>query len=333
MDVLGHRTGATTRAAAVVGLVAVLLAGFLASPASAQGAPEPDVCLLFGVAGDEEFTTRLVRGGTYFVFANAYSNEGIFATDPGFFCQELAPGIIGGPTTSLAGLPTTALISGVAWHDLGTRNELKFEVDGADVPSVWTLSGDVLTTTLLEDPDEAVVFGAFRFDVAVDAPLGDYEGTVTFVQGMEEITFNFAFTIVAPRSRTTGPAATVTCDTSAPVVGATVTCTVASGAPDFDIVWTASTNPVFASGVVRTDASGNGRFSFVVPASAVGQELLIELVDWTRPTSIGVVGGPVPGAVPAGEGPGSLPIGGMTLLVVGVLAPFAARRLQTMRSS
>ena len=51
------------------------------------------------------------------------------------------------------------------------------------------------------------------------------------------------------------------------------------------------------------DASGTGTFSFTVPAAALGEELTVELVDWAAPVSLGVVGGPVPSSVPAGEGP------------------------------
>ena len=69
---------------------------------------------------------------------------------------------------------------------------------------------------------------------------------------------------------------------------------------------------------------------FTVPASALGQQLTVELVEWIAPVSLravgGVVGGPVPSNVPAGEGRG-VPTG---LLVLGLLvaagASVAARR-------
>ena len=147
---------------------------------------------------------------------------------------------------------------------------------------------DRITLDGVDDPViGARVGGGFVVDVHPDAPLGDYAGTVTFSRGG----------------------------------------TVTTGSPDFDIQWRASTNPVFASGVVRTDASGVGRFSFVVPSTALGEAVLVELVDWTSPTSIGVAGGPVPSGVPAGEG--SVPLGRavtVALLALGTLVVSMSRR-------
>ena len=95
----------------------------------------------------------------------------------------------------------------------------------------------------------------------------------------------------------------VNCDVAVPQVGVTVTCTVSGGDPEVEILWRAAYNPVFAGEGVTLDASGSGEFSFMVPASALGQELTVELVEWTAPVSLGVVGGPVPSSVPSGGGP------------------------------
>jgi alpha-tubulin suppressor-like RCC1 family protein len=89
-------------------------------------------------------------------------------------------------------------------------------------------------------------------------------------------------------------------------VGAEITCTVSGGDAGIDILWRAAYNPVFAGEGVTLDASGSGEFAFMVPAAALGQELTVELVEWTAPISLGVVGGPVPSSVPSGGGPVSV---------------------------
>ena len=100
------------------------------------------------------------------------------------------------------------------------------------------------------------------------------------------------------------PAApSVSCVPSPPVAGASVTCTVTGGDAGIDILWRAAYDPVIAETGVTLDASGSGTFSFTVPAAALGEELTVELVEWTAPLSLGTVGGPVPTSVPSGEGP------------------------------
>ena len=95
----------------------------------------------------------------------------------------------------------------------------------------------------------------------------------------------------------------VSCAPLPPVAGASVTCTVTGGDAGIDILWRAAYNPVIAETGVTLDASGSGTFSFTVPAAALGEELTVELVEWTAPLSLGTVGGPVPTSVPSGEGP------------------------------
>lgn len=102
------------------------------------------------------------------------------------------------------------------------------------------------------------------------------------------------------------PAVTIapatTCTPVPPLVGDVVTCTVTGGDPDIDILWEVAVNPVLATGPVTLDARGTGTFTFSVPASAIGSELFVELVAWTAPQSLGVVGGPRPSSVPSGDG-------------------------------
>jgi len=101
--------------------------------------------------------------------------------------------------------------------------------------------------------------------------------------------------------------------------GDLVTCMVSDADPDIDILWRAAYNPVFASAGVRIGADGTGTFSFVVPAAALGEELSVELVEWAAPMSLGVVGGPVPRSVPAGQGRSGL-LEAPRSLIVGLMA-------------
>ena len=121
----------------------------------------------------------------------------------------------------------------------------------------------------------------------------------------------------------------VSCVPLTPTVGGTVTCTVTGGDAGIDILWRAAYNPVIAEAGVTLDASGSGEFSFTVPAAALGEELTVELVDWTAPMSIGVAGGPVPASVPAGEGP--VPSGAVVLALLAAAsgAVLVGRRLVT----
>ena len=95
----------------------------------------------------------------------------------------------------------------------------------------------------------------------------------------------------------------VACTPATITVGTEVTCTITGGDPGIDILWRAAFNPTIASDGVTLDANGTGTFTFTVPASAVGRELTVELVEWTAPVSLGVAGGPLPSGVPAGQGP------------------------------
>jgi len=95
----------------------------------------------------------------------------------------------------------------------------------------------------------------------------------------------------------------VACTPSPLAVGALVTCTVSGGDPGIDVLWRAAYNPVFAGAGLTLDGAGSGTFAFTVPAAALGQVVSVELVEWLAPVSLGVAGGPVPGSVPAGEGP------------------------------
>jgi len=122
---------------------------------------------------------------------------------------------------------------------------------------------------------------------------------------------------LTPTAGPTGPL--LTCAPTDPPIGMLVTCDVTGGDPDIDILWLVTAGDiVIGSTGVRLDGDGNGRFSFVVPRSALGLRILVELVEWTLPLDIGVAGGPVPQGIPAGEGAPAWP---------GFAAAFAALAL------
>ena len=127
-------------------------------------------------------------------------------------------------------------------------------------------------------------------------------------------------TLAATGATTSDPGPDLTCAPTTIAVGGTVTCTVSAGPADTDFVWRAAHNPAFAEGVVRTDADGAGTFTFIVPSAALGDTVTVELVAWTAPIPIGVVGaGPRPSSIPAGEGAASSGLRTSALLVLAAL--------------
>ena len=131
----------------------------------------------------------------------------------------------------------------------------------------------------------------------------------------------------SPIAPTQSPLA-LSCSPDPVVAGGVVTCLITGGDPNVDILWRASYNPVFASQGVKLDAEGNGSFSFVAPAAALGLPVTVELVEWDR-TAVVTVGRPLPTSVPAGEGQGALPLG---LTLGGLLVLAGALRLRLHRA-
>jgi hypothetical protein len=114
------------------------------------------------------------------------------------------------------------------------------------------------------------------------------------------------------------------CEPTVVTVGQRVTCEVTGGDPNVTILWSASASPAFAGQGVTLDADGRGSFSFVVPSSARGRAVTIELVDWGRSALVQVAGTAiVPSSVPAGEGSG--PQRGLLLAGVALLSAAVAR--------
>jgi len=117
-----------------------------------------------------------------------------------------------------------------------------------------------------------------------------------------------------PSAPSLTPSVSFACDPR-PTLGRAVTCSVRGGDAGIDILWRAAYNPVFAEGVVRLGADGQGSFAFTVPAAAVGSPVSVELVGWLSPVTVGVAGGPVPSTVPAGDGGPFVPV--LLLLALG----------------
>lgn len=187
------------------------------------------------------------------------------------------------------------------------------DTDG-DFRWVWVIDEEVISTTgdfldMFVDFNEDGPIGdpvgfttLFFFTVDADASLGNYSLGSTVLEGGSALAFFVVdFRVIAAPIAAPAPVpTTLSCD-GPPSVGVTVTCTVTAD-PSIDIVWSARTNPVFADGVVTTGPDGKGTFSFVVPAAALGQEVLVEMVGWLASQPIGTAGGPVPARIPAGDG-------------------------------
>jgi hypothetical protein len=145
-----------------------------------------------------------------------------------------------------------------------------------------------------------LTFTVTFFVRAFGAPAGNLTSIDT--NGPEGIAFQFT---VPPASTAPVPPSLV-CSPDPVAPGSTVTCAVAGGDPDIDILWNATYSGVFAGAGVRLGVDGTGQFSFVAPCAAAGQSVSVELVEWTRPIAVAVADGacrPVPTRVPAGEGP------------------------------
>ena len=124
----------------------------------------------------------------------------------------------------------------------------------------------------------------------------------------------------AVEEETAAPSApSLSCTPQELSVGEIVTCQVTGGEPNSGIVWSAAAgDDEIASETVQTGSDGTGTFSFVVPAAALGQALTVDLVASTQPVALGVVGGPAPASVPAGEGSVPTPLALLLAAIVSV---------------
>jgi hypothetical protein len=321
-------------------MVGTLLSGGLgARPAVAA---EP-ACLRAQIDDDNSFTDRLTRGESYTVFIL------ISGVDGNGLCRD--------DEVSIPDLENVASFQLDLRQDIdGTLESVSWRNIDRDLPigaGALTYSFlddfDVVTDTIVWDVGDNVGSEGFQLftddfievgepgsglkrytllflDVSDDAVRGDYVLRAAVNDSAPGLiaASPYQFTVVSAPSNPPPPRPTeLSCDV-VPTVGATVTCTVRADA-NIDILWSASTNPVFAEGVVTTDAAGIGTFSFVVPAGALGQQVLVEVVGWLAPQAIGTAGGPVPRSIPAGDAPDSRAALLLLLAGLAVVAPRALR--------
>lgn len=97
------------------------------------------------------------------------------------------------------------------------------------------------------------------------------------------------------------PAGPLVCSPDPASPGRSVECTLTGGDPEIDYLWRASfLGQVFATTGMTTLADGSGSFTFVVPAEAACEDILVELVDWNISTVFSVVCPPT--SIAAGGG-------------------------------
>lgn len=171
----------------------------------------------------------------------------------------------------------------VGYNQLATAGTVMTSPDG-DVWTARTPAADRLWTSVASAPG--------IFVAVAESGTGDRVMTSgTFIPSTDA-----APSVAVPSMR-------VACVPLEPRIGDLVTCHVEDGPGPIDVLWRAAHSTVFAATGVRLDEDGTGTFTFTVPSAALGEELTVELVEWAGPVSLGVVGGPVPGAVPAGDEP------------------------------
>jgi hypothetical protein len=331
-------------ASLVLGAVAPAVVGV--QHAAANGVAEP-ACFSVQIFDESGPVTTLTRGTSEYVIALFLQDPVIAGSCDAFDESEFIADIAGykGFQMDLLKQPDIGDASVAKWSSIDRSLQPDTTVDvqvGPEVEDVieWSVGAETFqifsptdTTRFPELRDDGTVVGRvaiFLLSISSDAELGRYE-LLARVRNAADTAFlstvAYPFTVVSAPSNPPPPRPTeLSCDV-APTVGATVTCTVRADA-NIDILWSASTNPVFAEGVVTTDAAGIGTFSFVVPAGALGQQVLVEVVEWLAPLAIGIAGGPVPRSIPAGDAPHSR---AALLLLLGGLAVVAPRALREAR--
>lgn len=222
------------------------------------------------------------------------------------------------------------------FKDFTAPFELAFNIDTAD--EGVACSGD-LHMAIWATPETVEGDGSFGEELVREpGPTWGYAGPTAdalSVNAMEEA----AFALVAEAAKAdvldcTGSTSTVaaapvsrlglSCEPTVASVGQRITCEVTGGDPNATILWSASASPAFAGQGVTLDADGGGSFVFVVPASARGRAITVELVEWDRSALVQVAGAAiVPSSVPAGEGSG--PQRGLLLVGVALLSAAGVR--------
>jgi hypothetical protein len=339
-----HRFSAPMAVASLV-LGAVASAVIGVQHAAANGAAEP-VCFSVQVFDDSGPVTTLTRGtDDYVIGLFLLEAEDADDCDESEFIADIAG--FSGFQLDLLKLPDSGSPSPAKWSSIDGSLQPDTTVDVIFGDGV----GDVIEWSIEEEAFQIFTrstsfpelrsfaneldlvgtvdgrYAAFVLSISADAELGRYDLMARVRNPADKdflSTVLYQFTVVSAPSNPPAPRPTeLACDV-VPTVGATVTCTVRADA-NIEILWSASTNPVFADGVVTTDAAGIGTFSFLVPAGALGQQVLVEVVGWLAPQAIGTAGGPVPRSIPAGDAPDSR---AAFLLLLAGLAAVAPRALR-----
>ncbi len=212
---------------------------------------------------------------------------------PGTCTPTLAPSM-----QSIAGTVGEVLASTAPLTAAGFTGAVTYAVTAGTLPAGLTLN---TTTGVVSGTPTAVGTSGVTI-----TGTGGTAGTAT-------VTISFTVSEPSPPSADltpSGPAPSLALDcTPDPVaVGAVVTCAVSDGNPGIDILWNAvNAGAAFEGRGLTLDGSGSGSFTFLAPRGAAAVD--VELVAWGVSDTVRVVGGPVPTAVPAGEGPrdGMLP--------------------------
>jgi len=208
---------------------------------------------------------------------------------PGTCEPTLAPS-----TQSITGVVGEALASTAQLSAAGFTDVVTYAVTAGALPAGLTLNtttGVVSGTPTASGTSNVTITGTgataetatvtISFDVSDPAPLP----------------------VARPPSlAVAAPSLALDCTPDPVASGAVVTCVVSDGQPDIDILWNAiAAGTVFEGRGIALDGSGSGSFTFLAPRGADAVD--VDLVAWGVSDTVRIVGGLVPTAVPAGEGP------------------------------
>jgi len=204
----------------------------------------------------------------------------------------------------------------------------------SSAPSTFDATAGVSPIALFaaDGPEGSILnCGQLTFIITVLRPTDAVDeqiiGNLGQINGAIEVILPCEGGVVTERTVNT-PTRLIVCSPAVPVAGGTVTCRLSGGDAGSEVEWRASYNPTFAGTTFSLDASGEGTFSFMVPAGALGSPLVVEVVGWGAPMVIAArVSAPVPTGVPAGGGPSmsAWPPFGIAVLLLALAVVFGLR--------